>query len=502
MRGRIRDRLDAVRQRIRRIERRELREVRRRIEVTDTLVHLSLLVVLPLLVGAVTYLSNRLENLSFFLFPPLASGAYLLFTNPEHDFANPVRFVVGLTAGAICAWIAIEVALVFVYPDLPPTQLSVDAPGAAFAVFLTGVVTWAFDVEEAAAFSTVLLGLLVDPTKQLAFTVSVFLGSSIVALVFVTWREFFYERRAELLYETTRGDDHVLVPMRGPDVEATAILGAKLAAAHEGGTVVLLDVVDEAWQATAERDLLRDHGSVRLLDRGDDRRAGHGSGAAAGAESDGPDDESVPDGSESVARLEELARQVETQVGVPCQVVVAAGERDRASTVHETAARADCDLVAVPYEERHGSLSPFVRSLFGGQVDVLVHRSHAGRTRWSRAMVPVRSASDVAHGMIDFATRLVGPTGRSSVCSCIATDRQRRRTDDMLEDLVEPFEGKLETRVARAKIGDFLEENAPGYDIVFIGASRDRSAASRLISPPTFERIQDIEVDVAIVDRN
>ena len=72
----------------------------------------------------------------------------------------------------------------------------------------------------------------------------------------------------------------------------------------------------------------------------------------------------------------------------------------------------------------------------------------------------------------------------------------------MLEDLVETFEGNLETRVARAKIEDFLEENAPGYDIVFIGASRDRSAASRLISPPTFERIQDIEVDVAIVDRN
>ena len=503
MLDRIRDRYDVVRQRIRRIERRELREVRRQVEVTDTLIHISLLLFLPLLVGAVTYLSNRLENLSFFLFPPLASGAYLLFTNPERDFANPVRFVAGLTAGALCAWLAIEVALVAIYPTIPPSQLSVDAPGAAFAVFLTGVVTWTLDIEEAAAFSTALLGLLVDPTKQFAFTVSVFLGSAIVAVVFATWREFFYERRARYLYETTTGDDHVLVPMRGPDAGATAMLAAKLAAAHEGGKVVLLDIVDEAWMAEAERDLLREHGSTRLLEPGVDLGPGDGGDRQAPTPaSEPPPEEPVPDISEAVARLEDQARQVETQIGVPCQVVVAVADGDRSATVHETAARADCDLVAVPYEERHGSLSPFVRSLFGGRFDVLVHRSYAGRTRWSRAMVPVRSASDVAHSMIDFATRLVGATGRSSVCSCIASDRQRRRTDEMLEDLVETFEGNLETRVARAKIEDFLEENAPGYDIVFIGASRDRSAASRLISPPTFERIQDIEVDVAIVDRN
>jgi hypothetical protein len=38
--------------------------------------------------------------------------------------------------------------------------------------------------------------------------------------------------------------------------------------------------------------------------------------------------------------------------------------------------------------------------------------------------------------------------------------------------------------------------------MVFVGASRDRSAASRLISPPTFERLADIDADAAIVDRS
>lgn len=37
---------------------------------------------------------------------------------------------------------------------------------------------------------------------------------------------------------------------------------------------------------------------------------------------------------------------------------------------------------------------------------------------------------------------------------------------------------------------------------MFVGASHDRSTAPRLVAPPTFERLQDVEADVAIVDRN
>jgi hypothetical protein len=35
-----------------------------------------------------------------------------------------------------------------------------------------------------------------------------------------------------------------------------------------------------------------------------------------------------------------------------------------------------------------------------------------------------------------------------------------------------------------------------------MGASTDRSRASRFVSPPTFERIQELDCDVAIVDRS
>ena len=72
----------------------------------------------------------------------------------------------------------------------------------------------------------------------------------------------------------------------------------------------------------------------------------------------------------------------------------------------------------------------------------------------------------------------------------------------MLADLVETFDGPLETRVAIEDIQTFLAENANGYDLVIIGSSQDRSSASRFISPPTFERLEEIESDIAIVDRN
>jgi hypothetical protein len=106
--------------------------------------------------------------------------------------------------------------------------------------------------------------------------------------------------------------------------------------------------------------------------------------------------------------------------------------------------------------------------------------------------------------MVDFATRLAGETGFVSVATCIdgGSERDRRRAESMLSDLVEPFEGDIETRVAATDIGDFLARNGPGYDLVVMGASRDRSRASRLVSPPTFRRVGDLDVDVAIVDRN
>ncbi|MFB6310360.1 MAG: HPP family protein [Salinirussus sp.] len=470
--------------RLRRLERRELRAFRRRLEETSTLLHLSILILVPLVVGILTLLSKRVSALSFFLFPPLAAGSYSLFHDPRSEQSSPRRFVGGLTIGALCAWIAVAVALTVVYPNLPPAQLEVDAAGAAFAVFLTAATTWILDVEEPAAYAVALLGLLVPPGRQLAFVASVFIGSSVVAGIFVAWRRGLYERRATYLYESVSGDDRILVPMRGPTADATAMLAARLAGAHEAAKVVLLDIVDDERVAAAERERLRASQSRAA----DPQRSVELDTKEAIAES-------------AAAELEARADRIESRVDVPCQTIVAAADGSPSRAVLAAADSANCDMIAVPYEVDDGTLSSFVRSLFGAGPDVLVHRSHDGRTGWRELLVPVRGASDVAHAMVDFATRLAGDIGRVAVCHCIADESRRRRAMRMLERLVEPVDSSVETRVARAPINEFLERNAGDYDLVFVGASRDRSAASRLIAPPTFERLRDVETDIAVVDR-
>jgi len=509
MRGPLGDWLFAALARLRRIERREARAFRRWVERTSNLVHLSILVLVPLLIAFVTALSNSTTRLSFLLFPPLASGTYTLFADPEGRYASPVRFVAGLTAGALCGWGALALATALGMADGGAGVFAVGAFEAATAVLFAGVVTWALDIEEPSAYSTALLGLLVRPGTEFEFTLSILLASSIVALVFTVWREQFYEQRAQILYESTQGDDHVLVPMRGENPDATAMLGARLAAAHDAGTVVLLDVVDDEAAASAERAALDDDWRVETrvatdggAERVDDSAAvddstddREGSTAEEGAVSD----RAV---AEAATHLETRADRIERRVGVPCQVVVAVGGGSPAATVLKTAHETNCDLVATAYEQHYGALSPYVRDLFRGDTDVLVHRSNDGRTRWKRVLVPVRRASDVAHSMLDFASRLVGYSGRVSVCTCVSGERERRRAEEMLADLVEAFDDGFETRVATQSIERYLTEHADEFDLVFMGASTDRSAASRLVSPPTFERIQDLDADVAVVDRS
>ena len=314
--------------------------------------------------------------------------------------------------------------------------------------------------------------------------------------------------------------------------DATAVFGARLAAAHDAGKVVLLDLVDDEYVARAERQHLGDHhrGDRSLADGGP-RSSGAATPAVeepsdpadseeTGAGTEAPGDGGAPPGdgeadgvdgsgdaatdravAESAAHLEERAAEIETSVGVPCEVVVAVAGRSPGATVRTTAREGNCDLIAASYEQRHGALSPYVQELFGGRTDVVVHRSRAGRTRWKQVLVPVRRASDVAHGMLDFARRLVGRTGSVSVVTCVTTERERRRAEDTLADLVEPFSGDFETRVSKKPIEEYLTAVGSRFDLVIIGASTDRSAASRFVSPPTFERIQEVEADVAIVDR-
>jgi hypothetical protein len=452
-------RLVAVARRLRRFERRELAAFGRWLQHTGNLLHLTVLVAVPLLIAVVTFVSNALAELSFLLFPPLASGAYTLFSDPEGRYASPRKFVAGLVVGALCGWAALGLSA----PLLPGTAV-VSPASAALSIFLTGAATWLLDVEEPAAFSTALLVLVTDDASPEAYVTSVAVFGALVALVFSVWRDRFYERRAQYLYDTARGDDHVLVPMRGDGDRAatTALFGATLAAAHEAGKVVLLGLVDGDGGADEEPTL---------------------------------DDAA----SDTAARLEDTARRVRTRAGVPCDVVVARGSA--VPTTVETATNTNCDLVVTPYEEAHGLLSPYVRGIFDSRFDAVAFRSTAGRQRWRRILVTVARPGDTAHAMLDFAARLAGRSGTVSVCTCIDAEVERRSAESRLANLAETVEVNVETRVARSDITDFIGANADAYDLLIVGSSGDRSRASRFVSPPTFERLHDVACDVAVVDR-
>jgi nucleotide-binding universal stress UspA family protein len=452
-------RLIAVFRRLRRFERRELAAFGRWLQHTGNFLHLTVLVAVPLLIGVVTFVSNALTELSFLLFPPLASGAYTLFSDPEGRYASPRKFVVGLVVGALCGWAALGLSA-----PLLPAPTVVSPASAALSIFLTGAATWLLDVEEPAAFSTALLVLVTDDASPEAYITSVAVFGALVALVFSVWRDRFYERRAQYLYDTAQGDDHVLVPMRGDDDRAatTALFGATLAAAHDAGKVVLLAVLDEEDVAA--------------------------------------DDPTLDDAAtETATRLEATARRVRTRAGVPCDVVVARGAP--VPTTIETATNTNCDLVVAPYEEERGLLSPYIRGVFGSRFDTVAFRSTTGRQRWRRLLGTVARPGDTAHAMLDFAARLAGRSGNLSVCTCIDAEVERRSAESRLADLAETVDVDVETRVARSEITDFIGANASAYDLLIVGSSGDRSRASRFVSPPTFERLHDVDCDVAVVDR-
>lgn len=507
----LRARYHALFRRVRRFERREIREFRRWIEHTQNLIHLTTLLFVPLLIAGATAFSNAVDVLPFVLFPPLASGTYTLFADPEGKYASPKKFVGGLTAGALCGTAAIWIAMHTPLADpLSAQTLTVSPAAAALAVFLTGIVTWALDFEEPAAFSTALLAILAPAFSNpvsfggffLQFAGSVFLASSIVASVFTLWRDQFYEQRAQYLYHSTQGDDHVIVPVRGEQDVLTAMFAARIAAAHEAGKVVLLGIVSEETVSETEEEIADGERGSNELD--DTKAATNESLTAAEAQV----------GEDTAAHLERLAGEIKTKIGVPCEVVVTADGTAPAKTITKTARETNCDLIVAPYEEEEGATANYLRRLFRGDRDVILFQPNErrranpddetgltsdDRTRWRRIMVPVRTAGELAHVMIDFAHRLAGQSGSVSVCSCIVGESERRAAETTLANLIETFHGSFETRVSRSTIEEFLATNAAYYDLVIIGASTDRSKASRLLSPPTFERVRDVDTDVAIV---
>jgi len=472
----VRRRVRRFVRRLRRAERRELQDLQNWIEYTGNLRHISVLVFVPLLIAAVTYVSQISREVSFLLFPPLASGTYTLFANPESEYASPLRFVGGLTAGAVCGLLAVRATNWFAWEAGTPRATAVSA---GLAIVAVGTVTWAANIEEPSAFSAALLTLVADYGEVVGYVLGIAVTTSFVAGVFYAWRELFYERRARYLYQTTRGDDHVLVPVTGDDGEEAALFGAHIAGAHDAGKVVLLDVV-ESDAVDAARAALDESGESSLAVDAEEQVAG-----------------------QVAMRLERLASRVRTEVGVPCEVVVASTDASRTTVTLRVARETNCDLVVAPYEERHGSLSPYLKGLFDSPIDVVVFRGGDGDVdrSWRRILVAVGRPGDTAHAMLDFATRLAGKAGTCALCHCIDAESRRRRAEEMLANLVETFDATFETRVSRSSIERFLDANASQYDLVVVGASTDRSAASRFLAPPTFERVTDLETDVAIVHR-
>ena len=475
-------RLEEAFARLSRAGRLELADFRRWLENTRNFIHLSLLVFVPLLIALVTFLANLIDLLPFLLFPPLASGTYTLFASPESRYASPKRFVGGMTIGAICGWVALEGTTRFWY-DVTPETFHVHPGAAAFGILLTGIVTWVLDVEESQAFSTALLVLVVGVT-QFIYVVSVFVSSTLVAGVFVLWRREIYERRTDLLYQTIHGDDRVLVPMRGEAATTIASFGARLAAPHEAGKVVLLEVVGAAELAAGETVVPAETGADGL----------------AQEPTDDVDELAIP-AREAADRLEALAERITDRFDIPCEVVIVTGDPDDARTVLRTAREMNCDLIVTPFETANGKLSRFVRRLFASSLDVVVVRTDGEREQWRRILVPIKHPGDVAHAMLDFADRLAGETGLAAVCHCIEREGKRRDAEEMVADLAETFERAFETRVTTAAIGEFLSANADTYDLTIVGSSTERTVVSRVIDPPTFQQLDDLDCDLAIVHR-
>ncbi len=488
----VRARLRALARRLRRLERRELDAFVRWIEHTGNLLHLSILVFVPLLIAAVTWLANMTAAISFLLFPPLASGTYTLFANPEGKYAMPWTFVGGMTVGALCGWLAVALAAAI---GLDGGGAS--ASGAALGVFFTGVCTWALDLEVPTAFSTALL-VLVTGNAQLAYVLGIVVSSAFVASAFVLWRDRFYEQRARYLYQTTSGDDHVLVPMDDCE-ETVARFAASIAGAHDAGKVVLFDVIDEA-EAEQRRD--EPSTSERQDETSPTERAA----------------------SDAARHLESLAADLEMAYDVPCEVVVAADSGERpfgsrsssergsdgglsAGLTLQTARQQNCDLIVAPYAEREsGGLSSFITGLFDSEIDVIAfHSNGTPRRRWRDSLVAVRGAGDTARAMLDFAIRVTEAGRPVSVLTCIDSESRRRTAEGTLADLVDAFSGRFETHVATASVESYLSRAAPGMTSASSarapiarlprGSSPRRRFGSSATSRPTWRSSTAVDID-------
>ncbi len=201
---------------------------------------LSIVVVVPLLIGLVTWISNTSDLVAFLLFPPLAAGTYALFADPKR--ASISRFVLGLTAGAVAGWLAVVIV------DRTGIDIlggTVSPEGAALSILFAGVIIWVLGVDEPSAFSTSLL-VLVTGADELIYLLNI-----VAAAIFVGGAFWLYQYQ---LYGEPAGQQpdayrRIGVPAweRTAGLEQRAQIASRLVMGQPGGTVVLV-----ADQATVE----------------------------------------------------------------------------------------------------------------------------------------------------------------------------------------------------------------------------------------------------------
>lgn len=403
-----------------------------------------------LTIGIVTALSNTAELLSFLLFPPLAAATYELFAHPGDTSSSPRNLVLGLTSGAVAGWAAVTIVHP-IFGQPPVDTFTVSVPAAVLTVLFTGILLWLFDIDLAPPFAVGLLVLLLDIPPEI-YVLNVAGASLLVAVAFHGWQQWVYDRRAEQLYGITSSRGNVLVPVRPTDDDDVARFGAQIAASDDASKLLL-----------------------------------------AG----------VSDGSDSRNRIDGLATTIETEDDVPCEVVTSGTEMDSwENPIYRLARETNADLIVVPYKTENGRLARFIRHLFRSNVDVIVVRLSGSKTRWPRILVSVQRAGRIAHSMVEYARQLAGQSGRVSICTCISDERELRAAETMCANLAEAFAGEFETRVANEPVESYLADNGPRYDLVCVGAGTDRAPASRFLAPPTFQRLQNIDCDLAIVHRN
>lgn len=470
------------------IRSRALAFLRNWLESTENLIHIVILLLVPVLLAFITWLSNITPFVSFLVYPPLASGTYTLFADPEGKYSSPRKFVGGMTFGALCGWASLEVTALYWYA-VPPEQFQVHAGATALSIFLTGLGTWLLDLEEPTAFSAALLAL-VTGSDQLIYVLGIAVSSAIVAGAFTLWKHQIYEHRADYLFQTVQSDDRVLVPIRYENDDETALFAAYLAAAHAAGKVVLYmaihpdDIPDEV--VTDEEG--PDHNGSWRFDTGPETPTPH---------------PALP--ADQIERLREIEATIEETIDVPCEMVVVRADPDDPRAVTDTAEAVECDLVVSQYRPRaseDGTQDGFVPGLFRNGIDVIGFHTTEHKTSWSRILVLVKTPGTSAHAMIDFARRLAPTPTNVSLCRCIEDASERGEAEAMLRDIVSSFKTGFETRVAYGDVESFLARNAKYYDLAIIGSSSERGTASKVLSPPTFESLEEIDSDIAVVHKS